>query len=215
MKSDYETETIEPEVIEFDHTTEHFGGKSAVEHRYNIRSYDSLVQNLGNMEAFDELEELLESEKVYSKVVGRENWKNAIYLAKPPLVSNINENKTLVKAYGFLIAMATAGEYPLPSLYANYIGVGLDELFKILSDTSLPNREIHAWVYNILETVNQMNMLRKNGDFSARKWQEESSEYKVKAVDRLQQATENNRIAEIKKLGESIDLKEQMRKVGK
>jgi hypothetical protein len=207
-----ENEVIEPEVID---SESHFGDdyveQSAFESIQNISNYNTLVSKLKSLDDFDEITELIESEKTYSKVIGRELMVNTIYFTKPPLATNESEKEALITAFGFLYAMATVGEYPLPSLYANHIGMGLEEFFMNLTDSTSPNRDVHAWVYNILETVNQMNMVRKNGDLTARKWQEESGEFKVKAVDRMTQTNVRNLIDETKKLGETINYKELMR----
>ena len=205
-------DVIEPEVIDEDgYFNEEVIDKSAFEGIQSISTYNVLVSRLEKLEDFDELTELVESEKSYSKVVGRELMINTIYFTKPPVAINDSEKEALRTAFGFLYAMATVGEYPLPSLYANYIGMGLEEFFISLADSTTPNRDVHAWVYNILETVNQMNMVRKNGDLTARKWQEESGEFKVKAVDRMTQTNVRNLIEETKKIGESINYKELMR----
>ena len=207
-----ENEVIEPEVIDSDpHFEQDYVEQSAFESIQNISNYNMLVSKLKNLDDFDEMTELIESEKTYSKVIGRELMVNTIYFTKPPLAANESEKEALITAFGFLYAMATVGEYPLPSLYANHIGMGLEEFFLNLTDSTSPNRDVHAWVYNILETVNQMNMVRKNGDLTARKWQEESGEFKVKAVDRMTQTNVRNLIEETKKIGESINYKELMR----
>lgn len=207
-----ENEVIEPEIIDAD---PNFGNdydeQSAFESIQNISNYNMLVSRLRELKDFDESTELEESEKTYSKVIGRELMVNTIYFTKPPTATNESEKEALRIAFGFLYAMATVGEYPLPSLYANHIGMGLEEFFMNLTDSTSPNRDVHAWVYNILETVNQMNMVRKNGDLTARKWQEESGEFKVKAVDRMTQTNVRNMIEETKRLGETINYKELMR----
>ena len=192
---------IEVEIIS-EHGDEMVKPVSAVEYLGDIKGYNDLVRRISTLDISDNVG--YGDGKAYDWGLGQSIWKSQIVVAKPVVATTEAQKNKLESIYKFLYHCVQTGEYPLMQMLCNYLGITLDELMMSLSDVNNQYRDIYLWVYRLFESTANMNSLKSNGNFAARKWIDESREHKVSADVQLTTAIERQRIDVLSEFGREL-----------
>lgn len=199
-KDVFDVEVVGVEVV--DDYDEEIKPVSAVEKLIHITGYNDLVRKVSALNIEDNIG--FGDGKAYDSNLGQSIWKNQVVVAKPVVATTQAQQDRLESIYKFVFHCVQTGEYPLMQMLCNYLGTTLDELILSLTDIHDPFREINVWVYKLFESTANMNALKSNGSFAARKWLDESREHRVSAETKLTTAVEMKRIDVLKELGEDL-----------
>lgn len=182
--------------------------KSIVELRSDVRNYYDLTAKLDNLKRDpDTWLKLMADEddnKSFSTSVSREIWYAVINSTKPLSVKSTREAKTLNKIYKLLFKYAVQGEYPLLQQLCNYLGVNMEDFFRVMSSSGHPDRDAYIWAYSVFESAAQMNAIRGNGNANARQWIDKSREYKIATEDRVNLTIEGKKVDKLNEIGAEL-----------
>ncbi len=181
--------------------------KSIVELRSDVRDYYDLTVKLDNIKRDPNVWiELMDADdnKAFSNNVSREIWYAVINSTKPLVPQSTREAKTLGKIYKLLFEYAVQGEYPLLQQLCNYLGVNMEEFFRVMSSSGHPDRNAYIWAYSVFESAAQMNSIRNNGNANARQWIDKSREYKIATEDRVNLTIEGKKVDKLDEIGAEL-----------
>lgn len=182
--------------------------KSIVELTSDITGYYDLTVRLDKLkrdpETVMQMKDELDDNKAFSTKVSREIWFAVINSTKPLEPKSPREEKTLNKIYKLLYKYAVQGEYPLLQQLCNYLGVNMEDFFRVMSSSGHPDRDAYIWAYSVFESAAQMNAIRGNGNANARQWIDKSREYKIATEDRVNLTIEGKKVDKLDEIGAEL-----------
>lgn len=182
--------------------------KSIVELRGDVKNYYDLTVKLDRIRRDPALwVELLNTElenSPFSPHISREIWFAVIDSTKPLNPKSAREEETLTKIYNLLFKYAVQGEYPLLQQLCNYLGVNMEEYFRIMANSIHPDRDAYIWAYGVFESAAQMNAIRGNGNANARQWIDKSREYKIATEDKVNLTIEGKKVDKLNEIGAEL-----------
>ena len=199
---------VEVTVVDKDTQKPVVENKSIVELTSDITGYYDLTVRLDKLkrdpEIVMQMKDEMDDNKSFSNRISREIWFAVINSTKPLEPQTTREEKTLNKIYKLLYKYAVQGEYPLLQQLCNYLGVNMEDFFRIMSSSGHPDRNAYIWAYSVFESAAQMNAIRGNGHANARQWIDKSREYKIATEDRINLTIEGKKVDKLDEIGAEL-----------
>jgi hypothetical protein len=178
--------------------------KSAVEQLTNVSGYNELVRKINEIE-YAEFTAPGDGKSV-DKDVCQIIWRDVIMTTKPMVARNEYEKTKIESIYKLLYAFTKGGNYPSTSNLTNYLGIDLDELFRVISDTRHRDYMVYNWAYKVFKAAAEENSIKSNGNIVYRQWLDKSREYQVAAEDAIRLTNEINKIDTLRNIGKELAL---------